>query len=381
MNAPESSNSVARRGVLGSIQVTRATPIREVIRVIDRSGRLSLALLVDTQGKFEATLTDGDVRRAIMAGIDLEAPAAEMLPLKAKLPDPGPVTAPATLSTSEQIALMQARHVRQLPLLDEHGSVVDVVLLQDLLPQAPDALRALIMAGGRGVRLRPLTDDVPKPMLPVGGRPLMERIVEQLHDSGIDRIVVSTHYKPEKIVDHFGDGSSFAVDMTYVQEDEPLGTGGALGLLPPSDEPILVINGDILTKVDFRALHRYHLEHAADMTIGVRQFGFEVPYGVVKTDGSRVLRIDEKPRLSLFVNAGIYLVEPSVQGFFQRGVSLSMPDLIERIIQAGLNVVSFPVMEYWLDIGRMDDYNSAQSEVETWLEGVSSDRRSGHSSS
>jgi NDP-sugar pyrophosphorylase family protein len=233
----------------------------------------------------------------------------------------------------------------------------------------------VIMAGGRGQRLRPLTDDMPKPMLPVGGRPLMERIVEQLHDSGIDHIVVSTHYKPEKIVEHFGDGSGFAVDMTYVQEEEPLGTGGVLGLIPASTEPILVINGDILTSVDFRALHRYHQEHAADMTVGVRQFAFEVPYGVVKTDGSRVLRIDEKPRLTLFVNAGIYLVEPTVHRFLGQGVSLSMPDLIQTVIEAGLTVVSFPVLEYWIDIGRIDDYKAAQTEAETWIGAVPPDRR------
>lgn len=363
------------RDTLTALYVTSETSIREVIEVIDRSAKLSLALLVDDLGHFQATITDGDVRRAIMAGIQLEALAADMLPLKAKLPDPEPVTALMGMEPAEQIALMQSRRVRQLPLLDGDGTVIDVVLLQDLLPQAPDALRAVIMAGGRGMRLRPLTDDMPKPMLPVGGRPLMERIVGQLRESGIDHIVVTTHYKPETIVEHFGDGSGFAVEMTYVQEDEPLGTGGALGLIPATSEPILVINGDILTSVDFRALHRYHQEHGADMTVGVRQFGFEVPYGVVKTDGSRVLRIDEKPRLSLFVNAGIYLVEPAVHQFLDGGTNLSMPDLIQTVIEAGLSVVSYPVLEYWIDIGRIDDYKTAQTDAETWVEGVSADRR------
>ena len=185
------------RDALTALYVTSETSIREVIEVIDRSAKLSLALLVDDAGHFQATITDGDVRRAIMAGIELEALAADMLPLKAKLPDPEPVTALVGMEPAEQIALMQSRRVRQLPLLDGDGTVIDVVLLQDLLPQAPDALRAVIMAGGRGMRLRPLTDDMPKPMLPVGGRPLMERIVGQLHESGIDHIVVTTHYKPE----------------------------------------------------------------------------------------------------------------------------------------------------------------------------------------
>jgi NDP-sugar pyrophosphorylase family protein len=216
------------------------------------------------------------------------------------------------------------------------------------------------MAGGFGTRLRPLTDNMPKPMLPVGGRPLMERIVGQLKESGIDQIVVTTHYKAEAIVDHFGDGTDFGVTMTYVQEDEPLNTGGAIGLIPNVDEPLLVINGDILTQVDFRALHDFHRDCGADMTVGVRKYLLKVPYGVIENDGARVTQINEKPELSLFVNAGIYLLEPSVRRYVARGVSLSMTDLIQTVIDAGLMVASFPVLEYWLDVGQTGDYQQAQ---------------------
>ena len=189
---------------------------------------------------------------------------------------------------------------------------------------------------------------------------MIERIVGQLKESGIDQIVVTTHYKPEIIVDHFGDGTGFGVTMTYVQEDEPLDTGGALGLIPDIDEPLLVINGDILTQVDFRALHDFHRDCAADMTVGVRRYMFKVPYGVIENDGPRVTRIDEKPDISLFVNAGIYLIEPSIRRFVARGVSLSMTDLIQTAIDADRLVVSFPVLEYWMDVGRSDDYMQAQ---------------------
>lgn len=347
------------------LQVQRDTSIRDAIAVIDRSGRISLALLVDDQDRLVATITDGDIRRATLAGISIDAPVEKMLPLKATLPNPEPVTAPVGTDAASALAIMQARRVRQLPLVDAESRVVDVILLADLIEQPPEHLRAVIMAGGFGMRLRPLTENLPKPMLPVGGRPLMERIVGRLKESGIDHIVVTTHYKPEKIVEHFGDGSNFDVTMTYVQEDEPLGTGGALGLLQNVDEPLLVINGDILTDVDFSALRDYHREYGADLTVGVRRYTMNVPYGVVENEGARVVRIDEKPEITLFVNAGIYLLEPCVFDYVGRGVRLYMTDLIQTVIEAGLVVVSFPVHEYWMDVGRTDDYLQAQADGDT----------------
>lgn len=335
-------------------------PIRDVIEVIDRSGRVSVALLVDDQEHLVATITDGDLRRALLAGLRLDAPVETMLPLKATLPNPEPVTAPVGIDLASALVLMQARRVRQLPLVDPDFHVVDVILLSDLIAQPPESLRAVIMAGGFGTRLRPLTDDLPKPMLPIGGRPLIERIVGQLKESGIDHIVVTTHYKPQAIIDHFGDGTDFGVTMTYVQEDEPLGTGGALGLIPRIAEPLLVINGDILTQVDFRALLNFHREYGADLTVGVRRYTFNVPYGVVETTGARVTRIDEKPEMSFFVNAGIYLLEPGISDFVPAAVSLNMTDLIQKVIDAGRVVVSFPVLEYWMDVGRTEDYLQAQ---------------------
>lgn len=347
---------------LSLLKVQRDTPIREAIAVIDRSGRVSLALLVDDQDHLVATITDGDIRRATLAGLAIDAAVEKMLPLKATLPNPEPVTAPVGIGMASALTMMQARRVRQLPLVDSEFRVVDVILLSDLIEQRAEPMRAVIMAGGFGTRLRPLTENLPKPMLPVGGRPLIERIVGRLKDSGIDHIVVTTHYKPEKIVEHFGDGRDFDVTMTYVQEDEPLGTGGALGLIPNDGDPLLVVNGDILTDVDFRAFRDYHREYGADLTVGVRRYTFKVPYGVVENTGERVTRIDEKPEMTLFVNAGIYLVEPSVSDYVGRGVRLNMTDLIQTVIDAGLVVVSFPVHEYWMDVGRADDYVQAQAD-------------------
>ena len=220
-----------------------------------------------------------------------------------------------------------------------------------------------MMAGGFGTRLRPLTEDLPKPMLPLGSRPLLELIVEQLRDAGIRRLNVATHYKGEVISEHFKDGQDFGVDIRYVKENQPLGTVGALSLLEESDEPLLVINGDILTRVDFRAMHNFHREHGADLTIAVRQYDMRVPYGVVDTDGVAVRGISEKPVLKQFINAGIYLLSPTVKRMIPNGEPYDIPDLIQLLLKEGRTVVSFPVREYWLDIGEAGQYDQAQSDI------------------
>ena len=219
------------------------------------------------------------------------------------------------------------------------------------------------MAGGSGTRLRPLTEDLPKPMLPVGDRPLMEVIIDQLRQSGIGRVNITTHYLPEKITDYFGNGENFGVELNYVSEDRPLGTAGSLGLIDWPRETLLVINGDILTKVNFRAMLDYHQEHRADITVGVRKYDIQVPYGVVECEDQRVCRLREKPNLSFFVNAGIYMLEPSVNEHIPNGQHYDMTDLIERLIHKGRSVVSFPIVEYWLDIGEPSDYERAQKDM------------------
>ena len=191
----------------------------------------------------------------------------------------------------------------------------------------------------------------------------MERIIDQLKDVGIRQVNVTTLYKPEKIKDYFGNGEAFGINLNYIHESEPLGTGGALGLLPMPDEPMLVINGDILTQVDFRAMLDYHKEHNADMTVAVRQYGLQVPYGVVECEGPIIRNLKEKPELMFFVNAGIYLLDPSVYKFIPSGEHFNMTDLIQWLLDAGRLVVSFPVREYWLDIGQHADYIQAQQDL------------------
>ena len=206
-------------------------------------------------------------------------------------------------------------------------------------------MRAMIMAGGFGTRLLPLTADIPKPMLPVAGRPLMEHIIDGLREAGVRHINVSTHYKSEKIIEHFGDGRAFGVDLHYIKEERPFGTGGALGLLPPPDELQLVINGDILTQVDFRAMLAFHRENTADLTVGVWRYEVQVPYGVVECTGPRVTGLTEKPQVGFFVNAGVYLLEPSIHELVPNGEGFNMTDLIRWALDAGRRVIGFPIRE------------------------------------
>lgn len=335
--------------------------IRDALAQIDKN-RHGIVLAVDAERRLLATLTDGDLRRALLAGRGLDQPLAPVVEAKGSQ---RPITATLGGEHAHFIALMREHTIRHLPLLDREGRLAGLAMAEDMLPDHVMPLQAVIMAGGFGTRLRPLTDALPKPMLPVGDKPMLELIINQLRDAGIHKVNVTTHFAPEKITDHFGSGEAFGVDLKYVPEDSPLGTAGALQLLSEKDEPLLVINGDILTQVDFRAMRAYHQEHGACITVGVRQFEFQVPYGVIQSDGVHVQSIQEKPVLNFFINAGIYLLEPSVHDFIDEGNRLDMPELIDRLVAAGRTVVSFPIVEYWLDIGRHADYEQAQQDMQS----------------
>jgi len=346
---------------LQSLCISPAHSIREAMEWIDR-GSCGIVLVVDAERHLAGTVSDGDVRRAMLAAIDLETPVSALLERKIDSQYPKPVTARVGIGREDLLALMHEHVLRQIPILDDTGRVVDLAMLDDLVPLDELPLEAVIMAGGFGTRLRPLTDDLPKPMLDVGGKPLMERVIEQLRQVGIRRVNLATHYKPEKIVEHFGDGSAFGVELSYVNEESPLGTGGALGLMSTPDQPLLVINGDILTQVNFRAMLEFHQEHKADLTVAVRRYEMQVPYGVIECDGARVQKLQEKPQVGFMVNAGIYLLEPSVFQFIPQNSSFNMTDLIQWLLDARRTVISFPIREYWLDIGQHADYAQAQDD-------------------
>jgi dTDP-glucose pyrophosphorylase len=343
-----------------NLLVTPSMSVQEVMECIDKNAK-GIALVVDEQFHLIGTVTDGDIRRSILSGMNLDLPVQQVLDRHQRYPTP--LTAYVGTPDSELLHMMTERDIRHIPLLNEVNQVVDVALLSELVKEYELPLRAIVMAGGYGTRLRPLTDDLPKPMLPIGDRPLLEIIVNGLREAGIRQVNVATHYKGEMIADHFKDGQDFGVDIRYVHEDQPLGTAGALSLLEESDEPLLVINGDILTRVDFHAMLNFHREHNADLTVAVRQYEFRIPYGVIDTDGTAVKGISEKPLFRQFINAGIYLLNPSIRHLIPNGQHYDIPDLIQQLLKENRPVVSFPIREYWLDIGKSDHYDQANMDV------------------
>lgn len=336
--------------------------VREAMARMDES-RIGIVLVVDGLGKLIGTVTDGDMRRAMLADVNLDQPVAHLLERKKGSVFAKPITAPVGADPTTYLALFKQHSILHLPLLDSQDRVAGLVTLDQFLPENVAPIQAVIMAGGKGSRMRPLTEEVPKPMLPVGDQPLMEIIIRQLKDAGIQRVHVTTHYKVEKIVQHFGDGRDFGVDLNYVAEDRPLGTAGGLGLIEPPKDTLLVINGDILTQVDYKAMLAFHREHRADLTMAVRQYDVQVPFGVVECQGPSVVGLDEKPLLKFFVNGGIYLLEPIVYQYIPNGKPFDMTDLIQRLVKEGRPVVSFPVREYWLDIGGHAEYERAERDI------------------
>lgn len=347
---------------LSGLCVGSENSIRQAMACINNS-EAKIVLVLDHQGRLLDTLTDGDIRRAILAGVDLDMAVSALHSRRVGALYSEPVTAPVGTRRTILLRLMQDRGVRQVPLLDPEHRVVGLVTLRDLLTTDVLPLRAVVMAGGYGSRLRPLTDDLPKPMLPLGGKPLLEIIVDQLREAGIREVNITTHYKSERISEHFKDGSDFGVNIGYLHEAEPLGTAGALRLLEKSDDTLLVINGDILTRVDFRAMLNFHREHHADMTVAVRPYELRIPYGVIEQEGELITGIAEKPIVRRFVNAGIYLVSPGSARQVPPDRPYDMPELISAIIANGQRVVGFPVHEYWLDIGQLEDYQKAMADA------------------
>lgn len=339
--------------------------MHEAIAQIEVS-RIGIVLVVDPGQRLVGTVTDGDLRRIILAGISLDEPVSVLLTRKTESAFPKPITAPVGAERTTFIELLKKHSIRHLPLVDDDQRVVALVTSDDFSPEPEPPMQAVIMAGGMGTRLRPLTENLPKPMLPVGNQPLMEIIVNQLREANISHVNVSVHHESEKITNYFGDGSKFGVKMTYVTEDQPLGTAGALGLMEAPQKTVLVINGDILTQVDFRAMRTYHQEHSADLTVAVQQYDMQVPYGIVECEGASIRGMSEKPVLKFFVNAGIYLLEPSVYSFIPNGEQYDMTDLIQRLLSEGRSVVAFPIREYWSDIGQHADYEQAQEQVKKW---------------
>ena len=344
--------------------ITPDNTLRQCIETLNRSGE-GIVLVVDKEQRLEGTITDGDIRRAILAGISLDVTVPELLERHwSDAPRSAPIPAPYGTNENRLLKIMSERSLLHIPLVDKNGTVVDVALLRHLAKEQQSPVNAVVMAGGYGTRLRPLTEDMPKPMLPVGDRPLMEIIIQQLQETGIKDVKVTLHHQAEKITEYFGDGRRFGVDITYLNEENLLVTAGALAMLEPPDATTLVINGDVLTQVNLREMLAYHNEYQADVTMAVHKHEVQVPFGVVESNGPFVRSLTEKPQFDYFINAGIYMLEPPMIALVPKGDRFDMTDLIQMALAQERPVAAFPVHEYWIDIGQHADYQQAQHDLE-----------------
>ncbi|NJO53457.1 MAG: CBS domain-containing protein [Bacteroidales bacterium] len=342
--------------------VVAGAPLRDAVAAIERTRRL-IAVVVDDRNRLLGVISDGDVRRALLAGKGLDSPAAEAMTRE-------PIVAPASTRPDEVFDLMQARGVAAVPVVEADGRFVRVVQIHDFAESGPPGgaegfAAAVVMAGGEGRRLRPLTVDRPKPMIDIGGVPLIERQVRTMIRGGLRRIYISTNYLAHVIEEHFGDGSSFGAEIRYLREHKKLGTAGALSLLPERPAgPLLVINGDVLTTSDFGKLLAFHIETGAFVTVGAVIYRVEIPFGVLRVSGVRAVGLEEKPSQSFLCNAGMYVLAPGALDLVPPDSAINMTDVIEAAIAAGRHISVFPIHEYWSDIGNPSDLQRAMAEFE-----------------
>ncbi len=331
--------------------------MRDAMEALTKSG-VGIALILGADKTLQGIIVDSDIRRALLAGQPMDAPVAKIMNTK-------PFTASATLDDEALGALFRERNRAYIPLVDAQGRLAGLAGMVDHLGVASALPHwTIVMAGGLGKRLRPLTDNTPKPLMRVGDKPILEHNVERLVAAGLTKLVFSVNYLGDQIKAYFGDGSRWGAQIEYVTEDRELGTAGPLSLIGREfSEPFLVMNADLLTKVGFRSLLDYHKSEGHEATLCVREYDFQVPYGVAQMENGRLTGIVEKPVHKFFVNAGIYVLAPSVLKRLKKGEPRDMPDLLEdlRVSRAG-SVGCFPVSEYWLDIGQLEDYRRAQRE-------------------
>jgi len=330
--------------------------LEQAIEVLDKAA-LRIALIVGVDDNLLGTLTDGDVRRALLKHLPLETPVAEVMNTQ-------PKTAQQSWTESRVLATLEKYELLQLPQVDNQNRVIGLLNLHEILNKHRHDNPVFLMAGGFGTRLRPLTNNCPKSMLKVGDKPILEQILLNFVEAGFHRFYISTHYMPEVIRDYFGDGEKWGVSIQYVHEDDPLGTGGALGLLPHDeiDQPMFMMNGDLLTSLNLHSFLEFHERQSGVATMCVREYEHQVPYGVITSEGTQIKSMVEKPVHRFFVNAGIYLLDPALVKSVAPGTRIDMPTLLEKEIDGGKAVNMFPIHEYWLDIGRMDDFKKAQSQ-------------------
>jgi dTDP-glucose pyrophosphorylase len=326
--------------------------IQQAIRNLDQVA-IKIVLVVNEAGELQGTISDGDIRRGLLRGLDLNSPIASVIHHNA-------LVVPPEMAREMVMQLMVANKIQQIPVVDEHHHVVGLHLWDEITtpPARPNLM--VIMAGGMGTRLRPHTENCPKPLLLVSGRPMLEHIIERAKLEGFTHFVLAIHYLGHMIEDYFGNGERLQVRIDYLREQSPLGTAGALGLLNPRPgAPFVVTNGDVLTDIRYGELLDFHIRYGAAATMAVRVHEWQHPFGVVQTQGVDIVGFEEKPVARSHINAGVYALDPDALSVLSADAPCDMPILFERLQAKAKRTVAYPMHEPWLDVGRPDDLQSA----------------------
>jgi dTDP-glucose pyrophosphorylase len=346
---PSNSEKTWRKALLPA-----TATLQEAIRNLDQSA-LQIILVVAEDELLLGTLTDGDIRRGLLRGLDLSCAIESLMTRE-------PLVVPEGLPPKAVAQLMQVNKIHQLPVVDRRRRVMGLHVWHELQATSRRPNLMVIMAGGLGTRLRPHTEACPKPLLPVNGKPMMEHIIERAKAEGFQRFVIAINYLGQMIEQHFCDGRRWQVEIEYLREQSPLGTAGAIALLDPRPQlPFLVSNGDVLTDIRYSELLDFHCRHGAAATMAVRQHEWQHPFGVVRTNGIEIVGFDEKPVARTHINAGIYVLEPDCLDALGVGEPCDMPTLFARLQERGTRTIAYPMHEPWLDVGREDDLDRADS--------------------
>ena len=339
---------------IDKIKLKISSSLKQALKTISE-GAMQIALVVDDKNKLIGTLTDGDIRRGLLKGMDINSSIKSIVFKK-------PIIVNLNDTKKKILKKALSKKIHQIPVVDNKKKVKGIYIIDELMQPKKRTNKVILMVGGRGSRLKPLTNNIPKPMLKVGSKPVLHTIVENFVTCGYQDIVMCLNYGSKIIQDYFDDGSKFDANITYVIEKKRMGTAGALSLLNEKPlEPFFVMNGDLLTNLDFDKMLDFHNDHRSLATMCVREHITEVPYGVVTQDKGNIISVEEKPIRSFFLNAGIYILDPDCFNFIPNKF-YDMPSLFQKMISKNKKVISFPLQEYWLDIGRFADLEKANIE-------------------
>jgi dTDP-glucose pyrophosphorylase len=332
--------------------------IKEALSILDKQGLIANVLFVtDDEGVLQGSLTDGDVRRALLKGLEISTSVAKAMKHECRY-------LTKNFFDKKEMNISKSLGITFLPVVDAQKKIISILNLKNY--KGFIALDAVLMAGGKGKRLYPLTENIPKPLLKIGDRPIIEHNIDRFKNFGIENIFISINYLGEKLVDYFGDGSAKGINISYIKETKPLGTLGSIKLAEKDfiEDTILIMNSDLLTNIDFAEFYDAFISSDADMAVAATSYHVDVPYAVLEVEENNIVQsLKEKPRYTYYSNAGIYLLKKNVLFYIPDDEVFDSTDLMEKLIKAGKKLITYPILGYWLDIGKIDDYKKAQEDI------------------